>query len=79
EIPWNLAKNLWLRCEESWPEIQFRTILGCVLADFKGEKGKKLHGKNHLFEILITESTHLIWKLQCEKVIKFEGDPDKFH
>ncbi|KAF8235244.1 hypothetical protein L208DRAFT_1542493, partial [Tricholoma matsutake] len=58
-----ITKNLWLRCEESWPEIQFGTILGCVLADFKSEKGKKLHGKNHLFEILITESAHLIWKL----------------
>ena len=76
---WNLAKNLWLRHEESWPEIQFRTVLGCALADFKSENGKKLHGKNCLFEILITESTHLIWKLQCEKVIKFEGDPNKFH
>ncbi|KAF8225384.1 hypothetical protein L208DRAFT_1408588 [Tricholoma matsutake] len=63
-IIWNLAKNLWLKCEESWPEIRFGTILGCILADFQSEKGKKLHGKNHLFEILITESAHLIWKLQ---------------
>ncbi|KAF8236317.1 hypothetical protein L208DRAFT_1530539 [Tricholoma matsutake] len=78
-IIWNLAKHLWLRREESWPEIQFGTILGCILADFKSEKGKKLHGKNCLFEILVTESVHLIWKLRCEKVIKFEGDPDKFH
>ncbi|KAF8240546.1 hypothetical protein L208DRAFT_1232612, partial [Tricholoma matsutake] len=78
-IIWNLAKNLWLRCEESWPVIQFGTILGCILVDFKSEKGKKLHGKNCLFEILVTESAHLIWKLRCEKVIKFERVPDKFH
>ena len=59
-IIWNLAKNLWLRCEEFWPEIRFGTVLGCTLADFKNENGKKLHGKNRLFEILITESAHLM-------------------
>ncbi|KAF8221367.1 hypothetical protein L208DRAFT_1179871, partial [Tricholoma matsutake] len=78
-IIWNLAESLWLRHKESCPAVQFGTVLGCVLADFKSEKGKKLHGKNHLFEILVTESAHLIWKLRCEKVIKFEGDLDKFH
>ncbi|KAG1751740.1 hypothetical protein EDB19DRAFT_1591612, partial [Suillus lakei] len=32
-----------------------------------------------LYTIIISESAHLIWKLQCERVIKFNGDESQFH
>ncbi|KAG1899290.1 uncharacterized protein F5891DRAFT_954431, partial [Suillus fuscotomentosus] len=36
-------------------------------------------GKNRLFSILVLESAHLIWKLRCERTIKFNGDQEKYH
>ena len=76
---WKLAECLWLKHETSWPMICFGTILGSGLVDFKTDRGKKHQGKNCLFEILVTESAYLIWKLHCENVIKSEGNPERFH
>ncbi|KAG1760574.1 ribonuclease H-like protein [Suillus occidentalis] len=78
-IIWKAASDLWRKRESNWPEIQFGTILGCNLAVLRDAKGKKKLGATRLFKILILESAHLIWKLRCERTIKFEGDKDKFH
>lgn len=34
-------------------------------------------GKNRLFNIIVTESAHLLWKLRCERTIKFDNDATK--
>ncbi|KAG1862607.1 hypothetical protein F4604DRAFT_1683755 [Suillus subluteus] len=76
---WNLAEKLWCRRENDWPVIRYGTILRCNLAHFTDSKKKRLEGKTRLFSILISESAHLIWKLRCEHVIKFNNEEDKFH
>ncbi|KAG2337919.1 hypothetical protein BDR05DRAFT_978344 [Suillus weaverae] len=60
-IIWAATKDLWLKRESSWPHIKFGTILG-------DEKGKKKEGMRCLFTILILKSTHLIWKIRCERL-----------
>ncbi|KAG1889867.1 hypothetical protein F4604DRAFT_2003496 [Suillus subluteus] len=76
---WNLAEKLWCRRENDWPAIKYGTILGCNLAHFMDSKKKRLEGKTRLFSILISESAHLIWKLRCKRVIKFNNEEDRFH
>ncbi|KAG1794080.1 hypothetical protein EV424DRAFT_1475545 [Suillus variegatus] len=69
---WKAAQDLWCKREATWPEIHFGTILGCNLATFRDNNRKKMIGK-------MLESAHLIWKLRCERVIKYEGKHEKFH
>jgi ribonuclease HI len=76
---WKLAEELWKKREKDWPDVRYGTILGSNLAHFTDSKGKRLEGKSRLFTILITESAHMIWKLRCERVIKFDNAEEKFH
>ncbi|KAG1861731.1 hypothetical protein DFJ58DRAFT_657208, partial [Suillus subalutaceus] len=78
-VIWKAAKDLWCKCESSWLEICFSTILGCYLLIFHNAEGKEKLGATRLFRILTLESAHLIWKLRCERVIKLAGNKDKFH
>ena len=43
------------------------------------KNGKPDTGLNRLFKIIVSESTHLIWKLRCERRIAREDDPQKLH
>jgi hypothetical protein len=60
---WNLSKTLWQQKYDDWPTITIGTILGCGMSIFIDK------GANCLFHIIISESAHLIWKLQCERCI----------
>lgn len=78
-VIWKAAKDLWLKRENTWPEICFGTILGCNLIIVRDSDGKVKEGATRLMKILILESAHLIWKLRCERTIKFNGDSEKYH
>lgn len=79
KIIWNLAEQLWCKWEDTWPSISIGTILGAGLIDFKNSKGKSITGKSRLLKIIFSELAYLIWKLRCEKCIKFEGNKEKYH
>ncbi|KAG1839789.1 ribonuclease H-like protein, partial [Suillus subluteus] len=79
KVIWSLAEELWRKRETTWPNISLGTILGCGIINFKNDKGKSIDGKSRLFKILTTESAHLIWKLRCERAIKYEGNEEKYH
>ncbi|KAJ7157685.1 hypothetical protein C8R43DRAFT_883247 [Mycena crocata] len=53
---WALAKELWLKKHDAWPELSLRSILGCGLATFTDGRGRKLPGTIRLYQILISES-----------------------
>ena len=63
EIVWKAAKTLWLEEEPIWPEVSLGTILGCRLAEFQDVKGKIECGTQQFYQILMSESVYLIWKL----------------
>ncbi|RDB22893.1 hypothetical protein Hypma_009809 [Hypsizygus marmoreus] len=70
---------IWEKCEDMWRRrIRYGTVLGCNLADFKTVHGRRKTGTCRLFQILVTEAAHLIWKIRCERAIQRE-DPDDFH
>ncbi|KAJ7846786.1 hypothetical protein B0H13DRAFT_1646440, partial [Mycena leptocephala] len=71
---WKLAEELWLMKDDTWPALSMGTLLGCGLANFKGENGKNSPATAQLYRILITESLYLIWKLRCECVISRDGE-----
>jgi hypothetical protein len=68
---WALAKTLWLKKHNSWPQIlNVGSIVGCGLANFKASSGKYKPGTNRLYRILLSESAYLIWKIRCERVLE---------
>ncbi|KAF9542898.1 RnaseH-domain-containing protein [Agrocybe pediades] len=78
EIIWKLVEETWSKKSKKWKRPTLGLILGCGLANFHPERGKKrLTGANRLWAILISESAHLIWTGRCTWKIEHEGRPDK--
>jgi ribonuclease HI len=73
-LVWSLARELWLKKHPSWPSLSMGLILGCGLASFSDENGRKSQGIARLFRILISESAFSIWKIRNDVVIKRAGD-----
>jgi len=63
---YNLTPKTWEKTGQTMPELSTGIILGCGLAEFKTSKGKPDTAAMHLFQILIAELAHLIWKIQCK-------------
>ncbi|KAJ7715583.1 hypothetical protein B0H16DRAFT_1339649, partial [Mycena metata] len=72
---WSLARNLWMRKCNSWPEPSLGSILGCGLATFRDERGKNSPGLARLYRILVSESIFVIWKIRNDTVINHDGQP----
>ncbi|KAJ7701282.1 hypothetical protein B0H14DRAFT_2417045, partial [Mycena olivaceomarginata] len=51
------------------------SILGCGLVDLRDESGKKKHGSEWMYRILISGSTYTIWMLRNDRVISRAGSP----
>jgi ribonuclease HI len=63
---WKLVKNLWQKKAGEDPDLSIGAILGNTAVTLK----KKVNvGLNRLNRIVIAESSYLIWKLRCERVI----------
>ena len=78
-LAWRYASELWLHENTPWPGISIGTILGCgsisppvPLEENNNDNQRHLNKKGtaRLLQILISESTHLIWVLWCERVIQ---------
>jgi hypothetical protein len=76
---WETANNLWRRRHQSDLPTSEGAILGGGLANFSNEEGKPDTAKNRLYRILMTESTHLIWVLRCERRIANGDNPQNYH
>jgi ribonuclease HI/exonuclease III len=79
KIIWNLTSELWQLKYEPLPRISYGTVMGCGLSPYKDTNKHPDTGKNRLFQILISESAYLIWKIRCERRIEREDNPDKYH
>jgi hypothetical protein len=78
EILWGLAQKLWELKGYQWPEIWLGCILACGFAEVEDANGKRDHGADRLYRIVISETAHLIWKLRCTRVIERGSDPTKY-
>ena len=76
-IIWSLAEQTWPHHDTPWPEINFGLILGVGCLNTQTDNDPENNapttaarkGKTRLLQILISESTHLIWVLRCERII----------
>ena len=69
---WKLLKDLWAHTGLPWHQPSW-SFLGAGCAVFKTDRGLRRTKSEALWMILCSESTHLIWKLRCERVIRNEG------
>jgi hypothetical protein len=78
---WRLVAQHWPHESTPLPEISFGIVLGCgsltppetqtgINREVASQQRKTNHGVIRLLQILISESAHLIWVLQCERVIQ---------
>jgi len=82
-VIWQLAREIWPSQTYNWPEISLGLILECgTITSPRGdthpnipqvEQNRRTHhtkGATCLIQITLIESAHLIWVLQCERVIR---------
>ena len=76
---WEQAKEIWPQEWQRWPDVKIGTILGIghiTLPENERQQAAennamtmKTRGRTRLLQILISEASHLIWVLRCERVI----------
>ncbi|KAJ7131804.1 hypothetical protein C8R43DRAFT_1089814 [Mycena crocata] len=70
---WALAEELWLLNHETWPALSMGSVMGCGLATFRTGDDKLAPSDDRLYRMIVSESIFFIWKLRCDRVIKYEG------
>ncbi|KAJ3990981.1 hypothetical protein F5050DRAFT_1802253 [Lentinula boryana] len=63
---WELTKEICAKKGLEWNEPSLGTILGA---------GRRSDGDARFLRIITSKSTHLIWKLRCERVVKGQDAP----
>ncbi|KAJ7072447.1 hypothetical protein C8F01DRAFT_971956 [Mycena amicta] len=71
---WREAKCNWAKTGHEWPVNTIGAVMGCATATFKNTKGKTAKGTTRLFQILVSESAFMIWKLRNERRIEPDVD-----
>ncbi|KAI0632941.1 hypothetical protein C8Q77DRAFT_1218360 [Trametes polyzona] len=69
----SLLEKLWSKTKTQWPGLLWGTTMGAPCVRFETSDGERLLTKERLWTILATETSYLIWKLRCERVIQREG------
>ncbi|KAH8826766.1 hypothetical protein DL96DRAFT_1464353, partial [Flagelloscypha sp. PMI_526] len=67
ETLWELTKKLWEKAGNKWNDVSLGLILGAPAIQLETK------GSSRLLRILVSETSHLIWKLRCERVIQNEN------
>ena len=79
ETIWDSVNELWKNRHNEDIHTLEGAALGGGLANFWKEDGKPDSVKNCLYKILVTESTHLIWVLRCERQVANRDNPNGHH
>ncbi|KAJ3738305.1 hypothetical protein EV360DRAFT_58207 [Lentinula raphanica] len=72
---WELCGELLTRAGITWERPSVGDILASGMVQTTNRKGKPDKAKSRLFRIVVSESTHLIWKLRNNRVINGKGPP----
>ena len=68
---WDLTKRLWTSNTIPWPNLSLGLLLGCGSITLPPQDGQPPpNALSRLLRILLSESTHLIWVLRCERTIQ---------
>ncbi|KAI0744992.1 hypothetical protein C8Q76DRAFT_604965, partial [Earliella scabrosa] len=75
---WRLTIELLRKAGIRISDVAFGTVLGAAAVNLgKDTVRKPSTAINRLFKLTIIESAHLIWALRCERVIRFEDEPER--
>ncbi|KIY52219.1 hypothetical protein FISHEDRAFT_12590, partial [Fistulina hepatica ATCC 64428] len=80
EQVWELVQEIWEKKKGKWSNMTIGKIMAAAIEKPKTrrQRAQKARGADRLYQILITESAHLIWTLRCECRIMNEDDPEKW-
>ncbi|KAI0653304.1 hypothetical protein C8Q70DRAFT_928014, partial [Cubamyces menziesii] len=77
---WGIAKRFLQNRDIVIPDRPTAELqLGMPLCEVKDEEDNLRIGETRLLRIITTETTYLVWKVRCERVIEWEGDPGREH
>ncbi|PPQ81398.1 hypothetical protein CVT24_001827 [Panaeolus cyanescens] len=76
---WHLARDILQAKGINIQRLNLGKILGSGVPQILNSKGKIDRTKSRLYTIIMTESSHLIWKIRCEWKIGRAEDPNKKH
>ncbi|KAJ7579550.1 hypothetical protein C8J56DRAFT_796159, partial [Mycena floridula] len=62
-----------------WPELSYEVLMGHGLVKIKSDTKNIDKGRTRLFQIVISESLHQIWKLHCNVVVDEDDIPTESH
>ncbi|KAJ7579574.1 hypothetical protein C8J56DRAFT_796272, partial [Mycena floridula] len=62
-----------------WPELSYKILMGHGLVKIKSDTKNIDKGHTRLFQIVISESLHQIWKLCCNVVVDEDDIPTESH
>ncbi|EJD54176.1 hypothetical protein AURDEDRAFT_52004 [Auricularia subglabra TFB-10046 SS5] len=75
EVIWDTVREFLARKRVD-VDINMGTILGCATMRLAGYWGARSRGVERAFQIVVSESAFLVWKIRCEKRIQHAEDPD---
>ncbi|KAK0504433.1 hypothetical protein EDD18DRAFT_1306014 [Armillaria luteobubalina] len=77
---WDLMRELWEKKGQTWITPTYGLALGVTLIQIQNGEGKINAGATRLYKIIMTEATHMIWKIRCQRRIQRGDDnPAKWH
>ncbi|KAH9913935.1 uncharacterized protein B0H18DRAFT_857153, partial [Fomitopsis serialis] len=79
ELIWHIIATLWKKKGLPWPAISILDVHSLGLKLWTDQKSRVRIGATRLWRILISEASHLIWKLRCERVIGHSDEPGWEH
>ncbi|KAJ7585850.1 hypothetical protein C8J56DRAFT_787798 [Mycena floridula] len=76
---WSLVDNLLGLEGGEWPELTYEVLMGHGLVKIKLDSKNIDKGRTRLFQIVISELIHQIWKLRCNVVVDKDDIPSENH
>ena len=71
KLIWTLTERLWPTNTAPWPNLSLGLLLGCGNISIPTPEGQPPNrGPSRLLRILLSEASHLIWVLRCERTIQ---------
>ncbi|KAH9849959.1 hypothetical protein C2E23DRAFT_736462 [Lenzites betulinus] len=76
---WGLVRELLERRGVRDLPLAFGALMGAPALTLNGPNGQPMTGASRFARLLLTESTHLVWKLRCQRVIDDNFRPGVDH
>ncbi len=73
ELAWKLLKRTWNLTGAEWIAPCWGSVFGAACVAIKKSDGSRRTALENLWCILCSETSHLIWRLRCERVIQKDG------